>query len=212
MHWHWWIEPQHGMPLLIAMIASFTSVAITLVAQIFNSRSTRRVMQDQLRAQNESRWSETKYETFTRMVQQIDLCMDFLNALHNYYMGLKLKLPYAKKPTLSEEGRQAFGKIESFTGEMQLLAPETRIQMRQLALTVTGALGRSIHEDPDTLVKAIIEAQREYAKLLNLMRDELGLQNGRATYGMVLRTPKETRRARIGKRISRVRSKLSNKA
>ena len=81
MDWHWWIEAKHGMPLLVAMIASFTSVVIAVGSQIVSARNTRKVMQAQIAAQDASRWSETKYATFVRIVGDIDAGMDYLEDL-----------------------------------------------------------------------------------------------------------------------------------
>lgn len=57
MHWHWWIARNGGLPLLVALVASFTSVVIAIGTSVVNARSTRKALKYQF-AQERVRWEE----------------------------------------------------------------------------------------------------------------------------------------------------------
>lgn len=217
MDWGWWVTADQGMPVLVALIGTAGAVLIALVGQFLSGRNTRAVMQRQLEGQAEHRWNEAKYETFTRVVSDIDQILRYLNDLHRFYLALHIQQlaggDVPRPPELPEDWKMSFKRLESFPGEMQLLAPETRRLMRNTTALAVGALRVSRSKDEARLLRAITDTQREYTQLLNAMRSELGLENGRATWGMVVADPpKPGRLRRFGARFKGLKPKRKPKA
>jgi hypothetical protein len=182
MDWHWWIEAKRGMPLLVAMIASFTSVIIAIGSQIVSARNTRKVMHAQIAAQDQSRWSETKYTMFVRIVGDIDAGLDYLEDLQTFYRRRDRKIS-ANPPTIGPRQRDAFAMFDSVSGEIHLLSPNIQEHIRNVGHTMSRAFEISSAGDETALAGRVAEAEFAYTKLLSAMRAELGLDNGTVWLG-----------------------------
>lgn len=146
--WTWWLSRDGGLPLLIGLIASFTSLVIAIGTAIVNARTTREALDSQIQAQTASierqitGQREAQHEQANQDLSRAAVnhqqraCVAFLSQLQRIIVAQR-----GPSPPSAEDEQDAFALLMEQLTEIEVFVPDLW-QQAVLLWDAAGQLGQ----------------------------------------------------------------------